>query len=84
VSKSRRMLAVSPEDVETAVLHDGLRLLSQVDVSGRRRVLAYWCARAETLPLTSIRGDVLDEHPIESDPPLIQFIHHHQVEEAGA
>lgn len=68
MSKSRRM------DVESSVLHSGLRLLAQVDPSGRRRVLAYWCARAETLPLINAHGDVLDEHPVEDEPPMIKFI----------
>lgn len=75
MSKHRRMVSLSTQDVESAVLHDGLRLLSQVEVSGRRRVLAYWCARAETLPLISPKGDVLEEHPVENEPPMIKFIH---------
>ena len=78
MSKSRRM------DVESSVLHSVLRLLAQVDPSGRRRVLAYWCARAETLPLINAHGDVLDEHPVEDEPPMIKFIRGNRDEAADA
>jgi len=61
-------------DVETMVLHAGLRLLSQIPPSARRRVLSYWCARAEYLPLINGKGDVLSEQPVDDDPPIIRFI----------
>lgn len=82
MSKPRRMLPVSSEDIESAVLYDGLRLLAQVEIAGRRRVLAYWSARAETLPLIDPRGEVLDEHPVDDDPPMIKFLHEKQLAEA--
>jgi hypothetical protein len=69
-------------DVEAMVLHTGLRLLSRVGQDGRRRVLAYWCARAESLPLTDGNGRVLVEHPVENEPPLLRFAHEHREAEA--
>jgi hypothetical protein len=61
-------------DLEATVLHTGLRQLSRISPEGRRRVLAYWCARAESLPLTDGNGKLLVEHPVESEPPMIKFI----------
>lgn len=65
-------------DLEATVLHSGLRQLSRIGPEGRRRVLAYWCARAESLPLTDGNGKVLVEHPAEVEPPMIKFIHDHR------
>jgi hypothetical protein len=80
MSKVRRM------DHELAGMQAVLRVLSEFELSGRRRVLAYVCARAESLPLIGAKGEVLDEHPIEAEPPLIRFIHEapQQTAEAGA
>jgi hypothetical protein len=71
-------------DKEDVVLRNGLRLLSQVGVDARRRILAYWGARAETLPLTDASGRVLDEAPVEHEPPVIKFIHEHQQQQQAA
>jgi hypothetical protein len=37
-------------DHEMNVMQRGLRDLAVLPPAGRRRVLAYWCARAEALP----------------------------------
>jgi len=37
-------------DYEMQFMQRGLRDLARLSPPGRRRVLAYWCARAETLP----------------------------------
>lgn len=58
-------------DLESSVLHSGLRLLGQIEPAARRRVMAYWNARAEALPLIDTRGNVLEEHPRETEPPMI-------------
>jgi hypothetical protein len=36
-------------DFEMEIMRRGLRDLASMSQQGRRRVLAYWCARAETL-----------------------------------
>jgi len=40
-------------DHELTVMQRGLRDLAALSPTGRRRVLAYWCARAEVLPANS-------------------------------
>ena len=70
--------------VESMVLHTGVRLLSRIGQDGRRRVLAYWNACAASLPLTDGNGKVLEEHPVETEPPLIKFIHDRRAETASA
>jgi hypothetical protein len=74
---------VAKMDIEAMVLQTGLRQLSRIGPEGRRRVLSYWNARAESLPLTDGNGKVLAEQPVETEPPIIQFIHEHR-EEAAA
>ena len=69
--------------VETMVLHTGVRLLSRIGQDARRRVLAYWNACASSLPLTDGNGKVLDEHPVEDEPPMIKFIHEHRDAQAA-
>jgi hypothetical protein len=69
--------------VEAMVLSAGIKLLCRIGQDARRRVLAYWCACAESLPLTDGNGKVLDEHPVEKVPPLIAFIHESRVEPAA-
>ena len=70
--------------VEAMVLTTGIRLLQRLGQDGRRRVLAYWCACAASLPLTDGNGKILEEHPIEKEPPMIQFIHEQQRAHATA
>jgi hypothetical protein len=70
--------------VEAMVLSAGIKLLSRIGQDARRRVLAYWCACAESLPLMDGNGKILDEHPmIEKEPPLIQFMHERHDEPAA-
>ena len=64
--------------VEAMVLATGIRLLQRIGQDGRRRVLAYWCACASSLPLTDGNGKVLEENPVENEPPMIKFIHEQQ------
>jgi hypothetical protein len=37
-------------DAEMRIMQRGLRELAGLSPAGRRRVLAYWCARVETMP----------------------------------
>lgn len=74
----RHLLAL---DVESEVLHAGLNLLARLEPTGRRRVLQYWNMRAETLPLVNAKGAVIDEHPEETEPPMIKFIHEQRQQE---
>jgi hypothetical protein len=37
--------------------------------------------RAETLPLVNAKGAVIDEHPEETEPPMIKFIHEQRQQE---
>lgn len=37
-------------DHELDVMRRGLRVIAELSPAGRRRVLAYWCARAEIMP----------------------------------
>jgi hypothetical protein len=69
--------------VEAMVLSAGIKLLCRIGQDARRRVLAYWCACAESLPLTDGNGKVLDENPVEKVPPLIAFIHESRAEPAA-
>lgn len=62
-------------DIESEVLHEGLKLLSRLQISERRRVHMYWGQRLEALPLIDAKGVVLDAHPAEDEPPMIRFIH---------
>jgi hypothetical protein len=74
---------VAKMGVETMVLHTGVRLLSRIGQDARRRVLAYWNACAQSLPLTDGNGKVLVEHPVEDEPPMIKFIHERRDAEAA-
>lgn len=70
--------------VEAMVLANGVRLLQRLGQDGRRRVLAYWCACAASLPLTDGNGKIIEEHPVEREPPMVQFIQQQQRAEAAA
>lgn len=70
--------------VEAMVLTTGIRLLQRIGQDGRRRVLAYWNACAESLPLTDGNGKVLEERPIENEPPMIKFIHEQRAQETAS
>jgi hypothetical protein len=74
---------VAKMGVESMVLHTGVKLLCRIGQDARRRVLAYWCACAESLPLTDGNSKVLDEHPVETEPPMIKFIHERREAEAA-
>ena len=53
-------------DHEMAVMQRGLRELAALSPPGRRRVLAYWCARVDSLPtLAADSGGIEDEHDEE-------------------
>ena len=69
--------------VEAMVLSGGIKLLCRISPDARRRVLAYWCACAASLPLTDGNGKVLEENPVEKAPPLIAFIHDSRAEPAA-
>jgi hypothetical protein len=49
------MSAKHKPDHEMEIMRRGLRDLARLPEPGRRRVLAYWCARAEALPATAER-----------------------------
>ena len=60
-------------DHEMNIMQRGLRELGALPPAGRRRVLAYWCARAETMPATvaeTAGEQQLDIEDIPTMPPL--------------
>lgn len=68
-------------DTENFVLTSGLRLLGLIGIAARRRTLDYWSARASELPLRNRQGTVLDERPVDTEPPpLIAFASRHRTD----
>jgi hypothetical protein len=65
---------MKPNDNEMAVLGRGIRDLASLAPPARRRVLAYWCARVDSLPVIAAVGGGTEDDDEQELPmmPMLQ------------